>query len=305
VERKERLVKINRVLILTMFLNLFVCLLKVVLGLVTGSLTIMADGLHSLGDTLSNIVGMVGIKLAQKQPDKKYPYGYEKFEAVATLIIAGLISITFFEVMKSGIERLLNPQVVEISPLVLLLMAVSVGVNIFVVWYESRASKRHRSELLHADASESRTDIYISIGVMIGIFFMYQGMYWLDGVITIIVGLFILKVIIDIIISTVKVLADGQIIDPEEVEKIVLSVPGARFCHSIRSRGREDAFYIDLHLGVDPNISVEEAHDEICHSVKLALEEHYSTLKSAQVHIEPDNESGRHRSRSVFAKNES
>lgn len=270
----------------------------------TGALTITADGLHSLGDSFTNIVGIVGIKLSQRDPDKRFPYGYEKFEAVATLIIAGLISITFFEVLKAGIERLLHPQAITIAPLVLVLMCLSICVNFFVVWYETRAGMKYRSELLQADASETKADIMISAGVIVSVFFISRGVYWLDGVITIVIALLILKVIIDIIKSTVRILADAQVIDPGEITEVVTAVEGVRFCHTIRSRGRPDAFYLDFHLGVDPEISVEEAHDVICHQVKLALQAHYPNLKSASVHIEPDNESGRSRGNSVFAKSD-
>ncbi|HSV94897.1 MAG TPA: cation diffusion facilitator family transporter [Spirochaetia bacterium] len=304
-EREERLAKIQGVLGVTLALNLTVCALKIVLGLVTGILTIVADGLHSLGDSFSNIIGLLGIRLAQKPPDKKFPYGYEKFETVATLVIASIISITFFEVMKSGVERLFHPQAVSISPLVIVLMVVSVCINIFVVWYEGGAGRKYKSELLIADSSETKTDIFVSIAVIIGVVFISQGVWWLDGVITLFVGLCILRVIIDIIKSTIKVLCDGQVVDPDDIRRVVLSVPGAKFCHAIRSRGRLEAFYLDFHLGVAPETSIEVSHDEICHRVKLALEKEYSGLKAAHIHIEPDNEMGRVRGNSVFAKTDS
>jgi len=304
-DKKDRLEKIQGVLIVTLIMNFSVCVLKVLLGFFTGSLTIVADGLHSLGDTFSNIMGLLGIRLARKPPDKKFPYGYEKFEAVATLIIASIISITFFEVMKSGVERLLHPRAITISPLVLILMVVSIGFNIFVVWYEGGAGKKYKSELLIADSNETKSDILVSIAVMVGVFFISRGVLWLDGVITLFVGLCILKVIIDIVKSTIKILCDGQVVDPVDVEATVLSVSGAKFCHAIRSRGRSEAFYLDFHLGVEPTMIIEKAHDEICHQVKLALEKRYPELKGAHIHIEPDNEMGRKRGNSVFAISDS
>ena len=142
-------------------------------------MTIVADGLHSLGDSFSNVMGLLGIGMAGKQPDKRFPYGYEKFEAVTTLIIASIISITFFEVMKSGVERLFHPQPVEISPLVIILMIVSIGINIFVVLYEGGAGKKYKSELLIADSSETKSDIVVSIAVIVGVFFISKGVWWL------------------------------------------------------------------------------------------------------------------------------
>lgn len=300
-EKVNRLVKIQGVLVVTLLMNLTVCVLKIVLGLITGTLTIVADGLHSLGDTLSNIMGLLGIHFAQKPPDKKFPYGYEKFETFSTMAIASLITYTFIEVMKRGVDRLLHPQAVTISPLILILMLLSIGINIFVVWYEGGAGRKYKSELLIADSNETKSDILVSFAVLVGVFFISRGVLWLDGVITLGVGLLILRVIIDIYRSTIKVLCDGQVVEPAEVEAVVLSVPGAKFCHAIRSRGREEAFYLDFHLGVEPVMAIEEAHDDVCHRVKLALEKRYPQLKAAHIHIEPNNEAGRRRGNSVFA----
>ena len=300
-EEKGRLTKIQGVLVVTLILNFSVCVLKILLGLFTGAITIVADGLHSLGDSFSNVIGLFGIHMAQKPPDKKYPYGYQKFETYTTLIIASLITYTFIEVMRGGVERLIHPQAVTISPIVLVLMVVSICINIFVVWYEGGAGKKYKSELLIADSSETKSDIVVSVAVTVGVFFISRGALWLDGIITMAVGLLILRVIISIYKSTVKVLCDGQVVNPEEVEAVVLSVEGSKFCHAIRSRGRDEAFYLDFHLGVEPTMIIEEAHDDVCHRVKLALEKKYPQMKGAHIHIEPNNEAGRKRGNSVYA----
>lgn len=299
-ERRERLHKIHKVLVATFFLNLATCLIKIVLGLATGVLTITADGFHSLGDSLSNIVGIFAIHLSRKDADEKYPYGYEKFEAVATLVIASIISITFFQVAKSGIEKLMHPQGVVIHPYVFGVMLVSTLINVFVVWYEGGWGKRLKSELLIADSSETKSDIVVSLAVMGGVYFIGRGVAWLDGAITLVIACFILHIIISIIRDTTKVLCDAQVIDPEEVERVAMAVEGAKFCHAIRSRGRETGFYLDFHLGVDEALPIEMAHDDVCHRVKEALHDHFPNMKAANVHIEPDNESGRTRANSVF-----
>jgi len=301
-ERKERLREVQVVLWRTFFLNLLTCVIKIILGLFTGILAITADGIHSLGDSLSNVAGMFAIRLARKDPDEKYSYGYDKFEAVATLIIAGIISITFFEVTKAGIEKLIHPQAIVLHPFVLVIMLASICINLFIVWYEGGAGRRLKSELLIADSSETKSDIFVSIAVMAGIYFIGQGVLWLDGIITLAIALLILRIIIGIIRSTTKVLCDAQVVEPEKIVSVVMAIPEVKFCHAVRTRGRENGFYADFHIGVDCSMSVEEAHDKISHKVKQTIKQAFPDMKAAHIHIEPDNEAGRERRNSVFRK---
>ncbi len=302
-EQKNRLLEINRVLWRTLFLNLSVCIIKIVLGTVTGILAITADGIHSLGDSLSNIIGLFGVRFARKKPDEKYPYGYDKFETIATLIITGIIFTTLFTITKSGVEKLLHPQSIFVTATTFYLMTVSIGINIFVVWYEGRAGKRLESELLIADSSETKGDILISTFVLLGSFLMSRNIFpWLDGVITLIIAFFILRIIVSIIRSTAKILCDAQVIDPKEIHTCVMSVPGAKFCHAIRSHGRKESCFVDLHLGVEEKMSIDEAHDIISHEVKKKLDETFSGIRAVNIHIEPNNENARERKNRVFGK---
>lgn len=300
-KREVRLGEVKRVLIVTLFLNLSVCLIKIGLGLITGIMTIVADGLHSLGDTLSNLIALVGVNMAKKKPDEKHSYGYDRFEEIFTLLIVGLISIICFEVLKTGFLRLLNPEQNEIGQLTIVVMIVSMVVNIITIVYEGRAGRRLKSQLLLADMSETKGDLWISGSVIVSLFVAkHTGWYWLDGLATIFIGLFIARLIWEIIIPTAKQLADAQAINPMEVYYLVMSVNGVRFCHAIRSRGTEDSFFLDFHLGVDPEASVELAHDKICHETKKILKEAFPGLRSASIHLEPANEAGYKREGSIF-----
>ena len=136
--------------------------------------------------------------------------------------------------------------------------------------------------------------------VLIGVYLIGHGWWWLDGLLTLGIALAILRVIVDIIGSTSKILADAQVVPPEKVERVVMGVPGACFCHAIRSRGRQEGFFLDLHLGVAEGLPIRQAHDVVCHNVKQALHDAFPALKSANIHIEPDNEEGRRRRHSVF-----
>lgn len=305
-DREVRLDEVKRVLVVTLLLNLTVCLTKVGLGLATGLVAIVADGLHSLGDTLSNLIGLVGINLAQKGPDEKHGYGYDRFEEVFTLLIVGLISITCFEVVKAGLYRLFNPEQNEISSFTVAVMFASMAINIITIVYEGRAGRRLRSQLLLADMSETKGDLWVSGLVIVSLIIAkYTGWYWLDGLATTLVGLLIARLIWEIIIPTAKQLADAQAVDPQEVSRLVMGVEGVRFCHAIRSRGTTESFYLDLHLGVEPATSVEFAHDKICHKAKEVLKEAFPGLRSALIHLEPDNEAGVARKGSIFRDRDS
>jgi cation diffusion facilitator family transporter len=305
-ERKQRLKEIQNVLAITFLMNLTVCLIKIILGFITGILTISADGFHSLGDSLSNIVGFLGIRLARKEPDDKHPYGYDKFESMATLVIAALISITCYKVFESGIDRLFNPHWAQANYIVILAMIGSMVINILTIVYEGGAGRRLKSELLIADSNETKSDLFVSGAVIAVIILINQtGWLWLDGTLTIGIGLLILKIIYDIFRSTAKILADAQVVDPAIVVQVIMNVPDVKFCHAIRSRGREEGFFLDCHLGVNRNITIEKAHDDVCHRVKKALHEKFPGLRSANIHLEPDNDHGLTRANSVFRKRDS
>ena len=302
--RQQRLGEVQTVLWRTMSLNLTVAVLKIVVGLLTGITAIWADGLHSIGDSLSNVVGLLGVRLARREPDEQYPYGYEKFESIATLVITGIIFVTFYEVVKSGWTRLWHPHAAALEGATVVLLGVSVAVNAFVVWYEGRAGKRLQSDLLVADANETKSDIIVTTGILAGVTVMslFPVLSQLDGILTLLVAVAIGHVMYEVIGSTARVLGDAQVVDPHQVFDILMGVEGARFCHAIRSRGRTTGFYLDFHLGVDAGATIALAHDDVCHRVKLALHHAFPELKSANIHIEPDNEKGRTRGNSVFVR---
>ncbi|MDO8558371.1 MAG: cation diffusion facilitator family transporter [bacterium] len=300
-ERLLRLEKIQRVLGWTLVMNLSASLIKIALGFTTGMLMIVADGFHSLGDSLSNVVGFVGIKLAKKQPDKTYSYGYDKFESIATMLIISLISVTCYKVFEGGIERFLNPHPVKIPTLALAILVASMAINLATVLYEGGAGKKLKSGLLIADASETKADLVISGGVLASAGIMAWTSWWqVDGIVTLLIGFSILRVIWGMISPTVRVLADAQAVPPQDVIKVVFCVPGVEFCHAVRSRGPEEGFFLELHIGVRKDLTVEKAHDDICHRVKRALHDAFPGLRSANIHIEPDNAPARERASSIF-----
>jgi cation diffusion facilitator family transporter len=300
---EEKMKEKTSVLIITLILNVAVSIAKIIIGLIANLTSVLADGFHSLSDSFINIIGIFSIKLSSKKADKKHPYGYEKYETIATIIVGCICLLLAFEVFKTGIAKIINPgDHVEVITVAYFVMVGTIALNIITFLYEGGKGKQLKSELLVADARETKSDVLVSLAVIAGIFFISQGMTIVDGILTVIISLLVFRNSLQIFKDASSILTDTAIVSPERIHEIVMKHPKARFCHAIRSRGKPDAIYIDLHLGVDADITVEKAHDEIAHEVKLMLKKEIPGLKAVNMHIEPDNESGRGRKRSVFKK---
>jgi len=293
--------QIRKVLWITLFLNFIVSIVKLAIGFVFKINTLLADGLHSLSDSFVNIVGLIAVRFSQKKSDKIHPYGYEKYETIGSFVVVMIIFLLAFETFSLGINNLLseNPQP-EINLVVFFSIIGTIIINLITTIYETRQGKKLRSEFLVADASETRSDIIISIGVMVGLILMMYTTLPLDGILPMIISVLILKNAWEIFKEVSDILTDSNVIDIKKVKEIVLSHPKVKFCHAIRSRGKPDAIFIDFHLGVEDNLSVKEAHDIVSHEVKLLLKERIDGIKSAFIHIEP--QSAVDRKKSVFVE---
>jgi len=279
---------VRRVLIITLLLNLFVMGLKVIVGLLTGSLSLLADALHSVTDSANNVLGLVTSRLSSPYPDRDHPYGHHKFEAVGALGIAAFLGIAFFEIVQSAIERMFSTQKseVKISASELWILLLVLGVNIFVAFYERREGHRVRSQILIADAQHTMSDIWVTISVLLGLIGIWTlGIQWLDVVLALPVALLVFWSGWTVIRENLPWLVDEMAIAPEAIHEVVTQVPGVLNCHSIASRGivgRQT--FIEMHLIVDA-IDVEAAH-RITEAVEAKLEERFSPVR-VTIHVEP------------------
>lgn len=279
---------IRRVLWITMGLNLLATSAKLVVGYLTGSLSLVADGFDSAFDAASNVVGLVGIYLAARPADEGHPYGHRKAETLTALGVSALLFLTTWELVKSAIERLRDPTLIqaEVTAWSFGALAFSILVHTTVVWYEMREGRRLHSDFLVADAQHTRADILVSLGVIGGLIAVRLGAPIADPILALVVALFIAKIGIDIVRETSPTLLDGAMLPPSQVERIALEVPGVHSCHQVRSRGHDRAVYADLHLRVDPGMSVEQAH-AIAHEVQRRLRTYRPGLEDVTIHLEP------------------
>jgi cation diffusion facilitator family transporter len=296
--------EVLKVLIIVLLLNLSVSIVKILVGLITGMNSILSDGIHSFSDAAINIMGVVSSKIASRPPDERHPYGYEKYETIATNIIIAICFLLGFNVMKDAFIQIFKnvPKDVQHFSLGYFTLVFTIVINIITAIYEGRKGKKLNSEFLIADSTETKSDIFVSLGVMIGIFLVSRGLIFFDSLISILIGTFIIYNSSKILKMTSQILCDTAVIPPEEICKVLSQFPEVKFAHGIRTRGKPDSVYAELHIGVHKDTTIEYAHDIISHKVKEALSKKFPQIKYISIHIEPDNEKARLREGSVFKK---
>jgi len=283
----RKLRKARRVFFITLALNLAVAGGKLACGFVTGTLSMVADGFHSLLDATSNVVGIAGLTIALKPPDKGHPYGHRKFEAIGSIIISFFMFFASFEVLREAVERIVDglQAVPQVGPVSYLVMLATMAINIGVSRYESRQGRELKVSLLVADSKHTLSDVFVSLTVIATLIAIQLHWPALDVVASILIVGFILKAGFDIIMSHLGVLVDAAVVDEEAVRELVLNVPGVTGCHKIRSRGSDDHVFVDLHVQVPAHLSIRDAH-AISYRVEDELKSAWGGFVDVLVHVE-------------------
>lgn len=282
----EQMKRVRHILLVILVLNLAVAAAKVVYGWLSGALSMTADGFHSMSDGASNLLGLVGVWIASVPADKNHPYGHKKFETYTTVGIAALLLFVGYEVIQGAVSRIGNPQVPDISIASFVVMLITLAVNIGVYTYEYRLGRQLGSDFLVSDAYHTRSDILVSLAVLGGLVGIKLGLPWLDWVLSLVIAALIGLSAWEIIRNSAQVLCDAAVLDPAVVVPVVQDIPGVEDCHMVRSRGRSDAVYVDLHLTVDPAMTVGQAH-LLAHLAECRLKGKIPGVVDVLVHVEP------------------
>jgi cation diffusion facilitator family transporter len=279
--------KVKKILWLILYANLCVAALKVFFGLIIKSSSLTADGFHSLTDGSSNIIGLIGIHLASKPVDAEHPYGHSKFETLAGLFIAVMLFALGLKIIYSSILNLLHPIAPTVNIISIAALLITLAINILVAKYEYQQGKKLNSILLVSDSLHTRSDIFISIGVLFTLIFIKLGASpIIDSVTSLVVSLFVLHASYEIFTETSSILVDQAVVTPEEVKGIIMSFPQVKNVHKIRSRGSNHSIYIDLHLLVEPHMSIESSH-LLIHEIEAKLCLALQNSVQAYIHLEP------------------
>jgi cation diffusion facilitator family transporter len=282
----ERYSAVVRVLYRVLFLNLAVAVVKIVLGYFTGAVSILSDGFHSLTDTASNVVALIGVSIARRPPDEDHPYGHRKYETFASLGILVFLILVLVQVLGAAYDRLISGGTPRVFPEGIGIMAVTLVVNLFVVAYEEREARRLHSEVLRADARHTRSDVLTTgavLGALIGVWFGYP---MLDPFAAVVVAVFIGRAGWAIAQEASRILADEIVIAESDVRSVVGAVPQVLGCHQIRTRGSADHVFMDLHVWLDGRTPLESAH-ATSHIVKGLLMRRFPHVADVVIHIEP------------------
>ncbi len=283
----DRYASVARVLLRVLLLNLGVALAKIGFGYLSGAVSVLSDGFHSLIDASSNVVGLIGIRAASQPPDEDHPYGHRKYETVAASVFVGFTALVVLEVLRNAYNHLAGREPAHAITLAsFVVMLVTVAVNLLVIWYENREGRRLSSEMLLADALQTRADVWSSLTVIAALAGARLGFPLLDPVAALVVALFIGYGGYQIFHATSGILSDRSVMVERDIEQVVMSVPGVLGCHEIRTRGSEDHVFLDLHVWLPADMRLDEAH-RISHVVKDRLMARFPKIGDAIIHIEP------------------
>ena len=279
--------KVEKVLWIILFANLGIALSKIIIGISIKSSSMTADGFHSISDGTSNIVGLIGISLASKPVDKDHPYGHKKFEVISGLFIGAMLLFIGGKIIIDAFIRFKNPVIPSITTESLIVLLITLLINIFVCTYEYRVGKKLNSYILISDSLHTKSDIFVSVGVLITLIGLRLNLpAIIDPIASLIVAGFILHASYEIFRSTIDVLVDKAIIDEDDIRYILKKFEEIKEVHNIRSRGSENDAYVDMHVMVDPNITVEKAHT-LNHDIEEIIREKINKSAQVIVHIEP------------------
>ncbi len=247
----------------------------------------VADGYHSLVDGANNVIGLIVAAFAYAPPDRGHPYGHRKFETAATVAIGGALLALAYQVVFRAFASAGRSEAPAIGWLNWAVMIATMGMNLFVSWYEAREGRRLGSEYLRADATHTRSDLYVSLGVIASFAAAQAGLRLADAAVAALIGAVIAFQAVQILLRSFHVLTDRAVLAPETVEAAAGGVPGVLAVREVRTRGSEDAVYVDLIAHVDGAMSLRAAHDVADHIervVKTAL----PAVVDVVVHLEPE-----------------
>lgn len=271
--------------------NIALFLFKLFAGLVGHSAAMISDAVHSLSDVLSTIIVIIGVKLANKQADKEHPYGHERFECVAAILLSAMLFAVGIGIGYGGIRTILSASFVTpaIPGLLALIAAlVSIVAKEAMYWYTRAASKKTGSSALMADAWHHRSDALSSIGSFVGILGARIGFPILDALACVVICLFIVKASCDVFRDAIGKMTD-RACDDETVDAVrclILAQEGVVDIHLLNTRLFGDKIYMDLEIAVDGSVTLIQSH-KIAHTVHDSIKAAFPTVKHCMVHVNP------------------
>jgi cation diffusion facilitator family transporter len=290
--REQRAQAISRTAIVGGVVNLALSILKVISGVIWNSQALVADGIHSLSDLFSDVLVWLAGRHATQAPDQEHPYGHGRYETVATLALGALLVAVAVGIGWDAANRLFAPdELLRPAPFALIGALVSIAVKEWLYWWTLGYARRVRSDLLRANAWHHRSDAISSVVVLIGVGGTLAGLPYLDAVAAVIVAVMIAKIAWDLGSEAIRELVDTGLEEEKisEIQRTIDSVGGVRDLHMLRTRKHGGQASADVHVLVDPRVSVSEGH-MISVLVEQRLKEQIDEISDVTVHIDPEDD---------------
>jgi cation diffusion facilitator family transporter len=279
--------QVKQVLLITLFFNFAVAFGKIIIGMMSGALSITADGFHSLIDGSSNVMALIANKIASQPADDDHPYGHERYETLAALLIGVFLLLVAWEIITGAIERLANPTELVITPITFAVMITTLCINIGVSRYERKEAIRLNSELLMADSENTRADVFVTLSVIVSMSLISLfGWVWADALSALIVVVLIGRAGIAIMNQTGRVLVDTAPYTPEQLKDIVSEVPQVIDIVRVRSRGTTDYADIDIDVTVPAEMTIGDSA-KVISKIRQRLYDNLSGVHEIEVHFMP------------------
>lgn len=282
---------LKRVSVVTVLGNVFLTVFKLFAGVVGRSGAMVSDAIHSLSDVFTTLIAYLGVRLSQKPADKEHPYGHERFECVASLVLGLILLLTGLGIGKAGLETILAGNYAALTPpgaIALVAAIVSIAAKEAMFWYTRYYAKLLNSPAFMADAWHHRSDAFSSIGSLIGVGGAMLGWPVLDSLASVVICLFILKVAYDILKDALSKMLDtsrGEEYD-DRLRDYVLAQPDVLGVALLQSRTFGNRVYIDLVIQVDGELKLRDAH-AVAERVHANVERDFPDIKHIMIHVDP------------------
>ncbi len=279
-----------RVSVVTLIVNFLLAIGKTIAGILGNSSAMISDAVHSVSDVVSTFIVMIGINISAKDEDEEHQYGHERMECVAAIILATILCITGVGIGYSGVTTILsgssNIEIPTMLPLIFAIISIVVKEGMY--WYTIKAAKKINSGALKADAWHHRSDALSSIGSFVGILGARLGFPILDPIASIVICSLIIKAGVDIFKDALDKMVDKSCDEQtiSEIKELILAQEGVLGLDEIKSRLFGNKIYIDIEIGADGSLSLEDAHI-IAQKVHDEIENNFPNVKHCMVHMNP------------------
>ncbi len=278
-----------KVSIITIIINILLCIFKLITGLISKSQIMISDAIHSASDVASTFIVIIGIFVSRKESDREHPYGHEKYESIAGFVLSLMLAAVGYNLLKTSVLEIVHQNyTATTSSLALFAAIISILVKEGMYQYTIKAAKKINSTALKADAWHHRSDALSSVGAVLGIAGSLLGYHFLEPITVIVISYFIFKSAWDILKDAISKLIDTSADDNtlNKITKLIEEEEDILHIDSLKTRLFGSKIYVDLEIAVDENLSLKSSH-EIAEKIHLKIEKYITNCKHCMVHVNP------------------